>query len=251
MRYLSHLFCSCMIVSFGATAHANDPSVAELHSNEGTKHFNVQHYDNAAEEYQAAYVLDPKPEYLYAVAQAQRLAGNCANALPSYRAYLRTDPPADQRAKAEKNLERCALQDRVEAAIQFSDLATPPALPPPPLPAEPVPMPHPAKSYLVGHILVGAGLVLMGGGAYFYREGHSAIEAHNRAASYDEFLAGGAGIDGAQRQHVVGVSALAAGGTLAVGGIVYYVLRARMPVETTVSAQATHSSALVTLSRSF
>jgi hypothetical protein len=245
MRYLIHLTCLIVVSS----AHADD--AVKLHLDEGTKLYNNQRYAEAAEEYLAAYELAHEPVYLYAIAQSQRLAGDCAKAVQTYRAYLGTQPTADERAKAERNIERCTATARERGVTaQLADIAMPAPLPRPPEP-EPDRAPRPTKSYLVGHILVGAGVLAIGGGAYLYRKGHDAIEAHNDAVTYDEFVAARDGIDHARRQQTIGVSALAAGGALALGGIVFYVVRARAPVENGVSAQLTPGRALVTLSRSF
>ncbi|MDX2093334.1 MAG: hypothetical protein SFX73_36155 [Kofleriaceae bacterium] len=239
--------CSFALVAVSSPAHADD---AQTHIDEGTKHFNVQRYDRAAEEYQAAYLIDPKPEYLYAVAQAQRLAGDCAKSVQSYRAYLRTQPADVDRAKAETNLARCLEElKRREVPTQAADTEAPDAVPPTAEVAPPQAPAH-AKSYLVGHVLVGAGLVALGAGGYLYRDGHRTIEAHNAATTYDEFITSSAGVDDARRRQVIGVSALAAGGGLVLGGVVFYVLRARAP-ETRVSAQVTPAGTIVTLGRSF
>jgi tetratricopeptide (TPR) repeat protein len=253
MRHLIHLMCPLVIATASSTARAGDPATAEQHLDEGTKLYNVQEYDKAAEEYQAAYLLDPKPEYLYAVAQAQRLGGDCTKALQSYRAYLRSEPSAEQREKAEKNIERCTekLQHfqlkitvpRLETKSQSS--TTLPTMP------QPVGPPPPTKNYVLGHILVGVGVAAIGGGAYFYRKGNRAIETHNSAQTYDTFDATNMGLDDARRQQTIGVSAAAAGGGLLVGGILYYVLHARTPVETSVAAQVKSDGTMVVLQRSF
>jgi tetratricopeptide (TPR) repeat protein len=247
MRFRTPTLCSFALVAVSTQARADE---AQTHIDEGTKHYNVQRYDRAAEEYQAAYLLDPKPDYLYAVAQAQRLAGDCEKSVRSYRAYLRTQPAAEDRAKAETNLARCLDElKRREVTTQAADGEAPNALPPTPAEA-PRASPTDDKSYLVGHLLVGAGLVVLGGGAYLYRDGHRTIEAHNSATTYDAFVTTSAGVDDARRRQVLGVSALAAGGGLVISGVVFYIVRARAP-ETRVSAQVTSEGTMVTLGRSF
>lgn len=256
MGSLTQYLCGVVLAAASAPALA-DEATAKQHVDEATKLYNVQKYDKAAEEFQAAYLLDPQPDYLYASAQAQRLAGDCANAVQSYRAYLRTEPPADKRDKAEKNLERCALeQQALQAKItmprreidgQSADREVPTSLPG----AAQPPAYSPRRSFLAGHILVGAGVAAIGGGAYFYRKGHRAIESHNDAPTYDEFAASRAGLDDARHQQTIGLSALAAGGGLVLGGVLYYVLHARAPVETTVSAQVKSDGTMVFLGRSF
>src|SRR6187397_2695881 len=111
-------FCTLVLVLASAPARAEEPAnkpaptkaqkaEAKALADEGTKQFNVQQYERAAELYQQAYLIDPKPGYLYATAQSQRLAGACEKALLSYDAYLRTSPAAAERTKTETNIERC------------------------------------------------------------------------------------------------------------------------------------------------
>jgi hypothetical protein len=93
-------------------------AAAKKHIAEGTKFYNVQQFDKAADEYIAAYMLEPVPEYLYAAAQAWRQGGDCEKALVSYRNYLRTNPGDTDRDKAQKNIDRCEqdLKDKQAAA---------------------------------------------------------------------------------------------------------------------------------------
>jgi len=228
-------------------------------ADEGTKQYNVQQYENAAQLYQQAYLLDPKPGYLYATAQSQRLGGHCEQALLSYDAYLRTNPAPAERAKTEANTLRCQqdIKDR-EAAALATQVAPPPevpATPPPPLPApvvEPPPSPPPpAKSYVIGHMLVGAGVVALGAGAYLFQAGRSAISDHNDAATYQEFLDGRDDMDAAKQKQTLGVIGISAGIALAAGGVAYYVLHARSDEEQPVSATVTTQQATVWFRRSF
>lgn len=255
MHDLTRSICVFVIVTASATARAdepataNEPSIAKEHSDEGTKLYNVQQYDKAAAEFQAAYLLDAKPEYLYASAQAQRLAGDCTKALLSYRAYLRTDPAAEKRDKTEKNIERCTAElQAVQANLSTKRLTSDADVPDSLSTTRPA---GPTRSYLVGHILVGVGVAAIGGGAYLYRKGNQAIESHNSAQTYDEFATSNAAIDDARRQQTVGLSALAAGGGLVLGGVAYYILRARTPTETTVTAQVKSDGTMVFIGRSF
>ncbi len=216
---------------------------------EATLLYNVQKYAEAADKYQAAYLLDPNPAYLYASAQSQRLGGDCTKALQSYQAYLRANPPESERAKANANIERCEQEIRErEAAVNADQIQAPvdiPAPPPPPPPVEivvpPPPPPPPEKSYLVGHVLLGLGVVVMGGGSYLYYTGRSDLQAHNDAASYDEYVAGLSDVDGAQTNQTLGLITAGAGLALVGGAIAYYVLRSSStesppPVQANVSA---------------
>jgi tetratricopeptide (TPR) repeat protein len=73
----------------------------------------------AGEAYASAYLDDPNPDYLYAWAQAERLAGNCPNAVELYREYAGLDVPTKARDAAYTNADKCGVDIR-------------PAAPPPP-----------------------------------------------------------------------------------------------------------------------
>jgi hypothetical protein len=116
----------------GPPARAQTASMspeAKQHLESGLRHYNVQSYAEAIAEFKAGYELEPRPEFLYALGQAQRLSGDCAAAIASYEAFLRTLPPARQAAPAREQLERC----RAERA------AAPAPAPPAPVPPAPVP----------------------------------------------------------------------------------------------------------------
>ncbi|HEY5921695.1 MAG TPA: hypothetical protein VIV11_08490 [Kofleriaceae bacterium] len=268
------LFCTLMFVLALSPAYADEPvkapkpptkaqkAEAKKVAEEGTKLYNVQQYDQAAELYQQAYLLDPKPGYLYARAQSQRLGGMCEQALLTYDAYLRTNPAPAERSKTEANVERCKtdIKDR-EAAVQSTQVAPPPEVPetpapapPPPVveqPPPPPPLPPPGKSYIVGHLLVGVGMIALGGGVYLFQNGRGTISDHNDAATYQEFLDGRDEMDAAKQKQMIGVIGISAGLALVAGGVAYYVLHARSAEEAPVSATVTAQQATVWFRRSF
>jgi tetratricopeptide (TPR) repeat protein len=76
-----------------------------------------------------AYELYPSPELLYDLAQAQRLAGDCAGALVAYRAFVATEPEEPLRSRADAKLlemERCVEQARVSNPPPANSAATAP-----------------------------------------------------------------------------------------------------------------------------
>ena len=265
------LFCTLMFVLALSPAYADEPvkapppptkaqkAEAKNLADEGTKLYNVQQYDKAAELYQQAYLLDPKPGYLYARAQSQRLGGMCEQALLTYDAYLRTNPAPAERSKTEANVERCKMdiKDR-EAAVEASQVApapevpaAPPPPPPPPVVEPPPPPPPPGKSYIIGHLLVGVGVIALGGGVYLFQDGRGTIADHNDAATYQDFLDGRDEMDAAKQKQMLGVIGISAGAALVAGGIAYYVLHARAEEEPPVSATVTAQQATVWFRRSF
>jgi tetratricopeptide (TPR) repeat protein len=262
--------CTLMLVLVCSTAYADDPvkpspkptkaqkAEAKKLADEGTKQYNVQQYEQAADLYAKAYLIDPKPGYLYATAQSQRLGGQCEKALLSYDAYLRTNPPATERSKTEANIERCKqdLKDR-EAAVEATQVAPPPEVPQTPPPPPPVveppppPPPPPGKSYVIGHLLLGTGVIALGAGAYLFQSGRSTIADHNDAATYQAFLDGRDEMDAAKQKQMLGVIGMSAGIALVAGSITYYVLHARSEQEAPITATVTPTQATVSLRRSF
>ena len=263
MRRLSFLL-SPLVVTLALTtpAYAQAPTeeakvAAKAHIDAGTKLYNVQKYEEAAEEYQKAYLLDPKPAYLYASAQSQRLGGDCAKALRSYDAYLRTNPPEAEKVKARTNIERCEqdLKDRpppvaeIAPPIQVIEVPTPPPAPVPEVVVVPPPPLQP-PSKLPGHLLVGGGVAVAAVGVVFLLRGRGAIQDHNNASTYDDFIATRDGIDSAKLQQTLGVSAIAVGSALIIGGIAFYTVRSGER-SSSVSASVAPGTASVLVTGSF
>jgi hypothetical protein len=73
----------------------------------GMAHFRTRGFSEAARAFEAAYALDPRREVLFALAQATRLSGDCAGAVPLYNRFLTTDPPGHQIEAARIALARC------------------------------------------------------------------------------------------------------------------------------------------------
>lgn len=228
---------------------------------EATKLYNVQQYARAAELYQEAYLLDPNPAYLYASAQSQRLGGDCTKALQSYQAYLRANPPESEKAKAQANIERCEqdLRER-EAAANADQISVPydvPAPPPPP-PEEippPPPPPPPGKTYVLGHVMLGLGIIGLGGGSYLFITGRKTLSDHNSAPTYDEYVGGLGDVNDAKKKQQIGLYAVGGGALLVGGAIAFYVLHSRSRPDAEeqppVQASVTPQGATVTFTRNF
>ena len=103
---------------------------------QGLAHYNVGEYDKAIDEFKRAYLISKTPSLLFNIAQAQRLKGDCKEALQSYTAYLRADPSAN-RAKIEARIaemEKC-VKEKPEPKPE----------PPPEVKPEPKPEPQPVQ----------------------------------------------------------------------------------------------------------
>lgn len=112
-------------------AFAQADSVARAHYETGVRKYNLGRFEEAAEEFQAAYESSGDPALLYNIAQAYRQARNYSKALFFYKTYLS--------ASAQKGTEvtnRAEVEQRIAEAKQLvGNTEVPPArtesVPPP------------------------------------------------------------------------------------------------------------------------
>lgn len=229
---------------------------------EAKEAFAAEDYERAADALARAHTLEPQPQLLHAQAQAERLAGRCAEASLLYIEYLDTGPSAESAAPVRWNLSLCLatmsldsdaceqaetqigairadamgdqtkskqlleLEVRLEAcrAPQAVPLPAPPSKPLPPVAETPPPEPPPEETRRVDPwgVGLGAGALLMAG------------------ASVGLFLGGRAQFDavslegthGRARTRLTngraltggGIGAAAAAGGLAVGAVVHWLV---------------------------
>jgi hypothetical protein len=153
---------------------------AKAHYVRGLELYTARNFTAAVPEFELGFAIDPRREFLFAEAQALRLAGACTRAVPLYRRFLETDPSPLQIEAARLGLDRCAPDRAVPSS------PPPEALPPapttgqsatgasaagsarPPVPTA-LPMPeHPAWWHdLVAASSLGAGVVALGFGTGF------------------------------------------------------------------------------------
>jgi tetratricopeptide (TPR) repeat protein len=217
---------------------------------QGLAAYAARDYPRAIEALRVAYQLDPRPETLFAWAQAERLNGNCPGAIVLYRKFLATEPAPVQAEAVRVPLQRCEKavaspgldEGEVTPASAPSDSATAAATPPAPGPA-PAPAgqdtggdAHPRRFYQdpLGDVLVGAGAVAVALGAVYLMMASDADSAAQQAASYDEF---GAHHDDATSRRTIGVIALGAGVGLVAGGLTSWWLYTRRPAEPAATAR--------------
>ncbi|HVR61962.1 MAG TPA: hypothetical protein VMU50_08690 [Polyangia bacterium] len=183
---------------------------ARAHYDRGLALFAAKDYRAAIAELAAGFAIEPRREFLFAEAQAQRLGGDCRGAVALYQRFLATEPPAIQVSAAQVGLARCAQQMAT---------APPPApLIPTPAPAVPAPSVDRGPWYrdAAGGVLLGAGIVAAGVGAGLVI---SAADATNTGVTYDDYSQKRASIE---RRWNIGAVALAAGAVLAGAGVFRY-----------------------------
>jgi len=86
------------------------PPVGELLT-KGIEAYKAGDYDKAADLLERAYKLDPKPEALFALAQAERLGGHCDKAVAHYKKLLEKTTELSQAKLIQNNLGLCEATD--------------------------------------------------------------------------------------------------------------------------------------------
>ncbi|MBI5479597.1 MAG: hypothetical protein HY906_12105 [Deltaproteobacteria bacterium] len=224
------LLLSCAGLRSWAQAPPEPPisPAAQPHMDAATRAFELMDYGQAAEALRAAHRVDPQPRFLYALAQAERLRGDCRAAIRAYADFLATSPPDWQARPARQNIARCQRQlaAATPATRPPSPVATAATSHPATAAAAPPRvvrfMPRPWYTDLVGNTLGVSGVVFLVTGAIVWAVGKDGIDQARAATGYDGFesrvLAG-------RTKERVGVAFMAAGGALVGAGVVRYLLR--------------------------
>ena len=79
----------------------------DTHLQRGVEFYAEKQYELAIVEFRAGYAIDPRPDFLFALAQAERLSGDCPTAMVYYQRFLDTGPSANQAEAARVNMRRC------------------------------------------------------------------------------------------------------------------------------------------------
>lgn len=107
--FAAFMFLFCV----AAAARADNPALARQHFERGSTLYDLGQFHQAAKEYEEAYKNKSDPVLLFNIGQAYRFAGENADALLAYRAYLRRLPDAANRQEVEARIAR--LQQLVDA----------------------------------------------------------------------------------------------------------------------------------------
>jgi tetratricopeptide (TPR) repeat protein len=177
------LFAALLVLLISARTLAaespTDPD-AKLLYDEGMARYAARDYRAAIRAFEAAYAVEPRREFLFADAQATRLAGDCPAALALYQRFLDTHPAAPQVEATRIAVARCEAAASATVAPSAPPVVVAPAPPPPP------------RWYAdrKGGLLVGAGLVGLGAGAALLSSAHAADSDDRGASTYDAFSTG-------------------------------------------------------------
>lgn len=127
MRGLQVLIAVVMLAA--PVAAVAEPTAKELYDS-GLRHYNVSEYDQALVDFKNAYQKSGRSELLYNIAQCYRAMGDATRAHAHYRAFLRENPDAPNRAEVEKLM--AAMEVAMKAQKPSPSDASPPPAPPRP-----------------------------------------------------------------------------------------------------------------------
>ena len=117
------LICAAFVcATLGSAAVRAEPARgaaddAKRHFEDGSKHYHLGEFKEAAEEYKAAYKAKPDPVFLYNIAQSYRLANDFGQALFFYRSYLTSTPDTANRAEIEERIRKLEAQVAAQKSL--------------------------------------------------------------------------------------------------------------------------------------
>jgi len=126
-----------VVVAGAAAAWARPSKSGAEHLVRGSRLYNEGRYDEAIAELQAGYAIDPRPDFLYALGQAERKRGDCKAAVAWYERYVATGPSSQRTVATLVQIDRC--KQELASATPSTTTTAPPA---PPTPVEPPPAPE-------------------------------------------------------------------------------------------------------------
>ena len=137
VHFSSLLVTLVLVLASPARGDESTTEQAKQHYENGSKQYDLGHWDEAIREYETAYELRPDPSFLYNLAQAYRRKGDAKRALDLYRNYLVKTPKSPLRVEIEERIKSLQKQiDEANSAKPALPALEPPATPPGP-PASP------------------------------------------------------------------------------------------------------------------
>jgi hypothetical protein len=220
-RWRSALALALSVTHIGAALAEQPTTEAQGHVDRGMALYAAKAFREAADELAAAYALDARRETLFAQAQATRLAGDCAAALPLYERFLAASPPPQQVEATRIAMGRCqvAANGPGAKALAAAPTVIAQAAPPAAVVVSPAADLHPRGPPFYrdwkGNALVAGGVVVAAVGVVLM----STAAAMDTDARTREVLGDYAELhQGAERRWRIGLGAAVAGGLLVAGG---------------------------------
>ncbi len=223
------LLAAVAIAALGAPAEAQRAMApaARAKLDRGLRAYADQDWRAAIEAFRAGYDIDPHPDFLFPWAQATRLSGDCAGAIPLYRRALESVKSEEDRRDIEKLIAGCEEEvERTRPPPTPEEEPPPRAIHHPPhrhvhAPSPPAAEREPAPWYtdVLGGALAITGALALGGGAAFLVAARRADDDAAAAGTLDGFVSAS---DTADQRRVIGAVALGAGAGLAAVAVLRY-----------------------------
>jgi hypothetical protein len=129
MRRVFAIVIAVIVVAFAIAAHAQSASrVAEAkrHLDAGNKLYLDGRYDDAVRELRAGYAIDARPDFLYALGQAERKRGDCKAAVRYYQAFVDTGQSPQRTVAVLVQIDRCKQELAAAPATPQPSQSPPP-----------------------------------------------------------------------------------------------------------------------------
>lgn len=148
----------------------------------GIEQYKSGKYTEAAATLQQVYDLDHKPETLFALAQAQRLAGDCTSAAANYHKVLDQMSDVNTAKLVQQNLSLC---EKPEPKPEPAPAPAPAPAPPPEPQIITKTVVEPGKTDVLAASLFGVGMLSLGAAGGLYVAASSNADAADKASTLD------------------------------------------------------------------
>ncbi len=205
-----------LLLAVVRSAAADPYADATAAYDEGLRLYDLREWDAAIAKFKEAYRLRPDAPSLFNLAQAERLKGDCAEAVAFYRTYKRNFPEASNLAKVDKlitELEPCPAKPVVVTPPPPQPVIVTPPLPVVVKPIAPVHHTDVAAIALVA----GGGAAIVVGGLFAHAAGQRADDVTHLTGTWDPSLQ-----QAGERDAHVGIALIAVGAAAVVAGIGYH-----------------------------
>jgi tetratricopeptide (TPR) repeat protein len=232
-----------------AAAQPAPSGTAAEHYERGRRLYDVASYQEAIAEFKLAYTLEPDPSYLFNIAQAYRLDGDCAAAADFFKRFLKADPTSDRRTKIAKLNAECKPREQpVEPPVVTPDTGARPTPEPPPAPP-----PDPGKTRrIVGLVTaIGGGVLLATGGALAYNVSSLESQIEDACSTQCDWEDVRGLDDKAHTRSTLSTVAFITGGAAVIGGTALYLWGRRMTREARVAIIPTSDGAFASAAFDF
>jgi tetratricopeptide (TPR) repeat protein len=208
----------------------------------GIEEYKAQKYEAAAATLKEAYALDPKPNTLFALAQAERLAGRCPDARAHYKELLESTTEVATAKAVQTNLELCGAEPEQPVAREREPATTPETTPRTITETKTV-VREVGRTDKLATLLFSGGMLGLGAGGGLYLASTNSREDADRALTLDDHARLN---DRADLQRIASFAAVGAGVAMISVAVVRWVTAGETkPTEVTLAPSATGAMLMV------